>query len=115
VIQSVTFSTQITSHEQIMQERSLGDHVAEDKLAPSPEKVTHLITAFVHDVRGPLNVASGYADLLGMDSSGPLNTRQKKFVERIQSEMRAIEQLLVRHQHHIEETLQTATEKRPQI
>jgi signal transduction histidine kinase len=38
-------------------------------------------TKLAHDIRGPLQSAMGYADLLEADATGPLNPKQKRFLE----------------------------------
>lgn len=55
----------------------------EQHLADALRRVEELAPKLAHDLRGALNVVSGYADLLALESSGPLNPRQKKFVQEI--------------------------------
>jgi signal transduction histidine kinase len=58
---------------------------AEQRLADVLGRVEELAPKLAHDLRGALNAVSGYADLLALESVGPLNPRQKRFVEEIRA------------------------------
>jgi signal transduction histidine kinase len=47
------------------------------------EQVRHLTSRLAHDLRSPLHLVAGYADLLTGESFGPLTAEQKQFVELI--------------------------------
>jgi signal transduction histidine kinase len=57
----------------------------------SLEEVSRLTAKLAHDLRGSLNLISGYADLLAMQMTGPLTAKQAKCVEFIQTGKRRIE------------------------
>ena len=38
---------------------------------------------YLHDLRSPLQTVTGYADLLIAERTGPLNTKQKRFLENL--------------------------------
>lgn len=44
---------------------------------------TSFTSMLVHDLRAPLTVIQGYAELLGRDFAGPLNDRQHKYVDEV--------------------------------
>ena len=43
----------------------------------------HLTSRLAHDLRNPLHLVAGYADLLAGESFGPLTAEQRQFVELI--------------------------------
>jgi PAS domain S-box-containing protein len=51
------------------------------------ERATHMKSKFLasmsHELRTPLNAIVGFSDLLSEGTSGPLNTKQKRFVDHI--------------------------------
>lgn len=49
------------------------------------DKVGEVAPRLAHDLRGRLNIISSYAELLGLETAGPLNERQKEFVENIRA------------------------------
>lgn len=59
---------------------SFGHLVAERQLASSAREALEAIVAMAHDLRSPLNVLLGYANLLSEGVYGPVNTSQKEIL-----------------------------------
>jgi signal transduction histidine kinase len=49
------------------------------------EQLTELTTALGHDLRGLLQMVSGYADLLAADGAGTLTEKQSQYVQFIRT------------------------------
>jgi signal transduction histidine kinase len=60
-----------------------------------------LFRQLVHDLRGPLNLIVGYADLLHMESTGPLNAKQRQFVQMIRTGAEGLEREIKNYQEHL--------------
>jgi signal transduction histidine kinase len=56
------------------------------------EQVRHLTSRLGHDLRSPLHLVAGYADLLDGESFGPLTAEQKQFVKLIRRGATTVEQ-----------------------
>jgi|GEM_PF-4628923 len=52
------------------------------------------VAKLAHDLRGPLHVVMGYADLLASQRAGPLNQKQLEFVAKLQAGLKAIAELI---------------------
>jgi signal transduction histidine kinase len=52
--------------------------------------VNQLITKLAHDLRGPLQLVSGYADLLAEGAAGPLNAKQQGYVGSVRSGVKRV-------------------------
>src|SRR5438105_190579 len=55
------------------------------ELAQSTLKIDELKAQLAHDLRGPLQSVVGYSDLLAAEATGPLNPKQRKFLENIRA------------------------------
>ena len=55
------------------------------------EQLRHLTSRLAHDLRNPLHLVAGYADLLAGESFGPLTAEQKQFVELILNGAKTVE------------------------
>jgi len=49
------------------------------------ELKNRLLAVAAHDLRNPIGVVHGYLDLLAMEMTGPLNERQRKYVEQMKA------------------------------
>jgi len=64
--------------------------LSETRLVDLLKQVENLTGRLGHDLRGPLNLVLGYADLLNIQSAGPLTAKQKQFVEHIRNGAKAV-------------------------
>jgi signal transduction histidine kinase len=55
------------------------------ELVQSHQRFEESRDRFAHDLRGPLQAIMGYADLLAADATGPLNPKQRSFLEKIRA------------------------------
>ncbi len=84
--------------------------ITERELRYRLEQMNRLTSRLAHDLRGPLHLVSGYADLLGMEQIGPLNAKQKQFVELIKTGALGIEDEIDRCQKRLVALIQPGTE-----
>jgi|KBSMisStaDraftv2_1062788.scaffolds.fasta_scaffold3945994_1 light-regulated signal transduction histidine kinase (bacteriophytochrome) len=68
---------------------------------PAEQSEQRFFPQLVHDLRSPLNLISGYVDLLQMESAGPLNARQKQFVQMIRTGADALEKEIQAYQERL--------------
>ena len=73
----------------------------EQRLVDLLQQVEHLTSRLAHDLRSPLHLVAGYAELLGAESFGPLTAKQKQFVDLIRTAAKNVEQTLDRSQEHL--------------
>jgi len=83
--------------------RALGAKQLEcEQLQQELDKCQHRFEEFkgtlLHDLRGPLQSVTGYSDLLASDATGPLNPKQKRFLENIRSSTPKILDIIDREQ-----------------
>ena len=72
------------------------------------EQAANITARLGHDLRGPLHLVAGYADLLSAESSGPLSVKQKQFIEFIRVGAKEIEAEIGRSQAQLAELIKTA-------
>jgi signal transduction histidine kinase len=76
---------------------STGDlPLTEQRWADLIGQVSELTARLAHDLRSPLHLIVGYADLLGEESTGPITATQEQFIGLIQRGAKTIEQELDR-------------------
>lgn len=80
----------------------------EQRLIDLLEQVGHLTSTLSHDLRSPLHLVAGYADLLSAQSFGPLTAKQKEFVELIRMGAKRIEEQIDHSQERINALIKTA-------
>jgi CheY-like chemotaxis protein len=67
------------------QELTLIEHSSDAKNSGLPGQMDQHSSKFRHDLRNRLQLVSGYASLLAAERDGPLNAKQKQFVEFIRA------------------------------
>ena len=70
--------------------------LTEQRCADLLGQMRHLTSELAHDLRSPLHLIVGYADLLGEESTGPITATQEQFIGLIQRGAKTIEQELDR-------------------
>lgn len=81
--------------------------LSEHRLAELSRQIETLTSRLAHDLRNPLNLIVGYADLLNMESFGPLTEKQKSFVAAIQGGARELGQEIARAQERLDALVKT--------
>jgi signal transduction histidine kinase len=75
------------------------------------DQAGHLVARLAHDLRSPLHLVAGYADLLNRESNGPLTAKQKHFVESIRSGAKAIEKEIESSQERLGALLKSGAKR----
>ncbi|HEY2842231.1 MAG TPA: histidine kinase dimerization/phospho-acceptor domain-containing protein [Bryobacteraceae bacterium] len=75
--------------------------MTEQGLVDLLDQAGQLISKLAHDLRNPLHLVAGYADLLAAESSGPLTANQKRFVQLIRTSAKSVEQEIDRSQERL--------------
>jgi signal transduction histidine kinase len=81
--------------------------LTEQRLVSLLEEAGRIAAKLGHDLRSPLHLVSGYADLLSAESFGPLTVKQREFVESIRHGAKMVELEIDRSQERLAALLKT--------
>jgi len=67
---------------------------ARDEAEAASRAKSHFLATMSHEIRTPLNAIIGYSDLLGAEIEGPLNTEQRRKLQRIAKSSEHLKELV---------------------